>query len=238
VNELQFLARIIPGGRLLLEKCLKALHIGEDKSIDLGWETLAAAEILGNQFAHDEGVYKRIIAECEGTWAPYHAVLALCEAWPKSEVLDRYQGDLTLDHIRNLFTSIVVIRFLCLKDSAEGVWKTLIRVLTNRRPQNLSEATYAPVVRRIRNDELLYEIASAELLNQPSPTLKASLPRILIAARGISPNLRTWCLGELENQTVRNRASEIGFDIAAGAYRLVTYSIMDAMDTRSGGRHR
>ncbi len=155
----------VPGGRLLLDKCLKALQIGEDKSIDLGWETLAAAEILGNQFAHDEGVYNRIIAECNGVWVPYHAMLALCEGWPESDVLERYRGRLSLERVRNQFTSIVAIRFLCLKESAEGVWTTVNRVISNRRPQNYSETTYAPLVRRVRADDRLCETASEELRN-------------------------------------------------------------------------
>ena len=192
--------------------------------------------ILGNQFARDESVYNRIIAECNGPHAAYHAMLALSEGWPESEVLERYHGHVSLEHVRNRFTSIVVIRYLCLKESASDVWNVLNRVLSNRRPQNLSEATYSPVVRRVRVDDLLYEIASGELRNKPSPTLKASLPRILIAARGITPNLRTWCLDELENQMSKERLSEIGFDLAAGAYRPVLYALMDAMDLRSGVR--
>jgi hypothetical protein len=235
-NELRFLSRAVPGGPLLLDKCLKALHIGNDRSIDLGWETLAAAEILGKQFGHDEGVYQRIIGECDGPWVPYCAVLALCEGWPESEVLARYQGDLSLDHVRNLFTSIVTIRFLCLKDSAEGVWTMLNRLLSNRRPKDFSEATYAPVVRRFRTDDRLFEIASAELRNQPSPTVKASLARILISARGTTPDLKAWCLDELEKQTTREHVSEIGFDIAEGAYRPVEYALLDALNTGSGIR--
>ena len=237
-NELRFLARAVPGGRLLLDKCLQALQIGQARSIDLGWETLAAAEILGNQFSHDEEVYERIIAECKSDWPPYHAILALCEGWPGSDVLERYRGHLSLDHVRNQFTAIVVIRYLCLKESAEGVWQMVNRLVTNQRPQNLAEATYAPLVRRVRGDDRLYEMATSELGKELSPTMKASLPRILIAARGITSELKTWCLAELENQMAKKRLSEIGFDLAARAYRPVSYALMDAMNSQAGVRRQ
>jgi hypothetical protein len=112
------------------------------------------------------------------------------------------------------------------------------RLVTNRRPQDLSEATYAPLVRRVRSDDRLYEIATSELRKELPPTLKASLPRILIAARGITPDLKTWCLGELENQMAKKRLSEIGFDLAAGAYRPVSYALMDAMNSQAGVRRQ
>ena len=70
----------------------------------------------------------------------------------------------------------------------------------------------------VRADDRLYEIANEALRNGHSPTLKASLPRILIAARGMSPNLMTWCRDEIESQTSTKGLSEIGFDIAAGAF--------------------
>ena len=155
--------------RLLLDRCLKALQVGEArKTIDLGWETVAAAEILASQFVNDGAVHGQLRAECDDRWLPYHAVLALCEGWPDDPILDRYRDQASLDYVRNLFTGAVVIRFITAKGTSEEVWCMLDRLLTIRRPQDFAKATYAPVVRRLRSDVRLRDLVWAALTASPS----------------------------------------------------------------------
>jgi hypothetical protein len=65
------------------------------------------------------------------------------------------------------------------------------------------------------------------LAGRPSPSEKATLLRLLASSRGMSPDLRSWGLGEINRQLGTDGLSEIGFDLVADAIRPVWHALMD-----------
>jgi hypothetical protein len=229
VNELCFLARVRPGSGLLLRKCMKALGIGETKRHMIVPEMIAAAEILGAQFPRDEEVYRCIIADCTGQWLPYGPVLALCEAWPESPELDRAYDPRILEDPQDLFTLACAVRQACLKGPTEEIEKMIARFLSNPGARQFHEAVVPPIVRRLRSDDPLAARLAARLYDRPSPTEKATLPRLLASSMGMPPNLRSWSLAEIDRQVGTEGLAELGFDLVAGTNRAVWHALMEAL---------
>jgi hypothetical protein len=229
LNELRFLARVRPRSDLLLGKCMKALEIGEEKRHVSGWEAIAAADILGAQYSRDEEVYRRIIADCTVSSYPYGAVMALCEGWPGSPELDRAYDPRILKGVHSLFTLASDVRLVCLKAPTEEIEKLIRRFLANPEARQFHEAVVPPIVKRLRSDDQLAARLACRLFDCPSPTEKATLPRLLASSRGMSPDLRNWSLAEITRQVGAEGLSEIGFDLVAGANRAVWHGLMDAL---------
>jgi hypothetical protein len=221
VNELRFLARVRPGSGLLLGKCMKALEIGEERRNMSGGESIAAAAILGLQFSQDEEVYERIVADFTGPWFPYRAVMALCEGWPDSPELDRIYNPRIMEAGYDLVTLASVVRLYCLKATSEEIEKTIGRFLSNLGISRFHEVVVLPIVKRLRSDDQLAAWLTARLSDYPSPTEKTTLPRLLASSRGMSPDLRSCCLAEIDRQAVTGTHFEIGFDLITGANRAV-----------------
>ena len=77
-DTLLFLGRTMPGTRLLLEYCLKALHIGEDGADVGGPLALVAAELLGANFRGDPEVLKAILSGRAQQYLYEKTILCLC----------------------------------------------------------------------------------------------------------------------------------------------------------------
>ena len=63
------------------------------------------------------------------------------------------------------------------------------------------------------------------LSGQASPGVKVSFPRLLGRARGISDELRTWCVSECERAKA-GVVGEVGLDLVTGQARLVILSLL------------
>jgi hypothetical protein len=81
-----------------------------------------------------------------------------------------------------------------------------------------------PILRRLRTDDMLFEKMMAHLHENTSPSIKASFPRILAAARGLSPKLLSWCRSEADRQLTSDFA-EIGLDLSEGRMKPVIHSL-------------
>src|SRR4030042_3834260 len=86
-NILRFLGRVRPKSRLLLEYCLKALLIGDDRQDSSGEEAVVAAELLGANYAGDRDTLAHIMTERARKHVYEKVILVLCEGWPESEEL-------------------------------------------------------------------------------------------------------------------------------------------------------
>lgn len=87
------------------------------------------------------------------------------------------------------------------------------------------------VVRRLKEDDTAYEQTRNVLSSQPSPGAKASFPKILARARGVSADLRAWCREECQ-RAEGDLIAEVGLDLIAGRKRLVMQSLFDLMSAR------
>jgi hypothetical protein len=68
-----------------------------------------------------------------------------------------------------------------------------------------------------------------ELKASPTPSEKASLPKLLALAGRMSDDLRRWCEAELAAQYSRPTIVDFGADVVAGTMRPIAYSLLDAL---------
>jgi hypothetical protein len=128
-----------------------------------------------------------------------------------------------------LFTFASAVRLVCLKAPTEEIERMIGRFLANPEARHFHEAVVPPIVRRLRFDDQLTARLAATLYDRPSPTEKATLPRLLAASRGMSPELQNWSRAEVDRQLGAERLSEIGFDLVAGANRAVWHGLMEEL---------
>jgi hypothetical protein len=89
------------------------------------------------------------------------------------------------------------------------------------------------IIRRIQNDDVTYGAMLKRLAEQPSPGVKASFPRLLGRARGMSDELQAWCISECERAKT-DLVGEVGLDLVAGQPRLIALSLFDLLGGREG----
>ena len=89
------------------------------------------------------------------------------------------------------------------------------------------------IIRRIQNDDVTYGVMLKRLAEQPSPGVKASFPRLLARARGMSDELRAWCISECE-RAKSDLVGEVGLDLVAGQLRLIALSLFDLLGGPEG----
>jgi len=85
------------------------------------------------------------------------------------------------------------------------------------------------MLRRLQTDDSFLIMLSERLLNVPTPSEKATIPKLINAARGVSSELKTWCVEEVDRQTSGGMSPEMGFDMIYGAPRLVAYTLLDVL---------
>ncbi len=229
-DTLLFLGRSMPGSRLLLEYCLKALRIGEDGADAGGPLAVVAAELLGANFHGDPDLLNDILSGRAGQHLYEKTILCLCEGWENAEITDRAYD--VVVHGPRPAMYVTWHRLLCRKGSSEEVCEEILSLVNlGRSPPGLyGSLVVRPFVRRIAEDESLGEMLLERLQSRPTGSEKASLPRLLAMGRGLGDGLRPWCLAELGRQVEKGASSELGFDWVAKRVRAVSQSLLDVLD--------
>jgi len=126
-------------------------------------------------------------------------------------------------------------QLICRKSPSKAVFDGLIAFISsleghNRwRYQNISR----PVLRRLQTDDTFFEMLIERLQNNPTPFEKATLPMLIGVARGLTSEIRTWCIEEVNHQLSGNESPEIGFDLIFGELRPVAHSLLDVLNQPS-----
>lgn len=232
-NILRFLGRVRPKNQILLEYCLKALCIGDDQN-DCSREGMAvAAELLGTHFGGDSDVLGRITSGSPEEHIDENVILALCDGWPKSEELERIfeivrKQKQPLDYA-------TYFQLICRKSPSKAVFDALIAFMSSLEAhnrwgyQNISR----PVLHRLRTDDSFFEMLIERLQNNPTPSEKATIPMLIGVARGLTSELRNWCIEEVNRQLCGKKSPEIGFDLIIGELRPVAHSLLDVLNQPS-----
>jgi hypothetical protein len=237
-DPLRFLGRTRPGSGLLLDYCLGTLH-GELNSARVLAENprVVAAELLGEHFGGNEDVLRRVTGEGGETLTQEPIIITLCEGWPDSEELER-----AYHMLRNRRPPMSYPAYFWLA-SQKLDSQTLFTGLTDalakfgsrsfRRgdPQHIVR----PVTRRLRTDDQLLALLHERLQSTPTASEKATIPQLIASARGVSADLREWCIDELGRQIGADAAPEIGFDLNVGALIPVKHSLLRTLDARLAG---
>jgi hypothetical protein len=229
-NILRFLGRVRPKSHLLLEYCLKALCIGDRQRDCSGEEAVVAAELLGAHFGGDDDVLTRIISGGPRKHVYEKMILALCEGWPETEELE-HVFEIVREQRRPL-SYATYFRLICRKGSSEFVFDSLTRELPRFSEFSRlrdSQVIIQPILRRLGTDESLCGMLTERLRNSPTPSEKATVPKLIGTARGLSSELRNWCIEEADRQLRSEESPEIGVDLVIGKLRPVAHSLLDVV---------
>lgn len=230
-NALRFLARAHPRNALLLEACLRCLWNGG--SLAERWaaeDILVAAEVLGANFGGDNDVLQRITSHRKGEDLDEKEVLALCEGWPESDELEQIFARVRRENPP--LTYGAYFQLVTRKGRSEAVASAVADVLSefNSFLRWNASIVSRPVIRRLREDGDLEVMMFERLQDEPSPSEIATLPRLVGAARGLSPGLRAWCNEEANAQLGGRKPAAIGVDLLTGLRRPVVHCLLDALD--------
>jgi len=111
------------------------------------------------------------------------------------------------------------------------VFDDLTRVLSTvqQSTQWHAHTVARPVLRRLQTDDSLLAMLFQRLLTVPAPSEKASIPKLISAARGVSSELKAWCIEEVDRQMCGEISPQIGFDLIYGELRPVTHALLDVL---------
>jgi energy-coupling factor transporter ATP-binding protein EcfA2 len=229
-NILRFLGRVRPKSHLLLEYCLKALHIGDDQQDSSGEEAVVAAELLGSNYAGDGDILAHIMTEKVRKRIYNKVILALCEGWPESEELSLI-FEIVADKKVPLFYP-AYFQLICRKSESRVVFDAITKELSsfNYTHQFSLQAIYRPVIRRLQMDDSLLRMLTERLKDNPTASEKATIPRLIGTARGVTPELRSWSIKELNRQLIATQSPEVGVDLIMGELRPVVHSLLDVLN--------
>jgi hypothetical protein len=225
-EQIRFIARHRPKSSLLVEWCFETLFGAKQTSSGMSWEALTAASVLGGHFKGDPNILKRIMSQEPMFSEP--RIVCLCEGWPRSDELEA-QWEKILE-CRQPLTNLVGWKLTCCKSQTQTVFDRMLELLSNYDSRFGYWLVWymEPALRRIRTDNLLAEKFDKYLTDKPSPSAKATFPRLLSQARGLSAELSTWCTTEAERQ-LTSAFPEIGFDLCEGIFRPVAHSLLDVI---------
>lgn len=236
VEILQFLSKLRSHRWLFLEYLLEAVYPSETR--DPGLRAIIAAEMLGEHFAGDAEVYAKLGAKIYENPRPWFFIakgaimIALCEGWPNSDLVDR-----VLNEVRSAGPSVQltigVWTLLCAKGSTEGVARSFEHILHNYTdPNSAWDPHWArPIIRRLRADPDLFQQLESRLKTSPTQTEKVTIAKMLAAAKGASADLKCWATDEIEWQYNGGSSPEIGADLLVGEFRPVAHALLEILST-------
>jgi hypothetical protein len=228
-NILRFLGRVRPKSQILLEYCLEALCIGDDQHGRSREGVAVAAELLGTHFGGDSDVLGHIVSGSPEGHIDEKVIIALCEGWPESEELERIFEIVHKQRVPMSYATY--FQLICRKSSSVVLFDYLMSSFEPHRRWG-SRGISRPILRRLERDNSFCRMLFKRLQNNPSPSEKATIPRLIGVARGVSSELRTWCTEEVNHQLSGKKSPEIGFDLITGELRPVAHSLQEVLNWR------
>jgi hypothetical protein len=227
---IRLVERVRPSSGFLRELCLGGLRYTGHTNWDTFSTALTAGEVLGRNFASDQGLEDQLIRNLDQDPRDSGTITALCEGWPTSPALQtmrsRFGGDPRLPIPVSFKLMSVITPPDHLIDAL--VWAA------NELHGDLweSPAHWVPsIVRRLREDDAAYAQMREVLFGQTSPGVKTSFPRLLARARGLTEELRDWCRSEMQRDK-DILVGEVGLDLIAAQTRLVGQTVFDILSGR------
>ena len=191
-------------------------------------EAMVAAELLGEHFGGDQEVLLQLISGWTVDSPQRGVILALCEGWPESplldEIIEAWQDQrLELSHV-------AFFQLLSRKAQPEFIFHRLCDELSKPIPNKwiFGDIT-RPIFRRLRTDDQFAALLVERLHQNPTPSEKATFPRFISVARGLSTDLREWCIEEADRQLSGTQPPEVAMDGISGEFRPVIHSLLDAL---------
>jgi hypothetical protein len=234
-SALIFLAAVRPRTPLLRDGCLSVLAQADGPGSMIRTEQVAvAADVLVTGFGGDPAVVGALTSKTRPSLYAEGLVVALCAGWPQHSLLDELYDQLQTYKGGSVPTTYSVLFALTYtKLPAEQLPERLERDLRRGEAAQQSPlgALTRPLIQRIRRDADARAVFTDLLRPSLYGSGKATVPRVIAAANGVSPTLATWCREEVERQLAEDTVPQFGFDLLAGHMRAVALSLLDVLET-------
>ena len=229
---LAFVARVKPRSQLLLDRCIAALST-PDANFQRG--SFVAAEILAENFASDPYVRGKLfealpIQQTDPISVRPELPLALCLGWPEDPLIEElYRWSRDIPEILSNYTAYfeVTLSHCPISEFRDRLFRHL-GAREVQRNAYASRALLKSAVRRIRKDREVESSLLERFNDQLKPAEKASVPRLLASANGVSSEVLQFCANEIDRQN-QLESPELGFDVVSAEIRGVYLSLLDAL---------
>ena len=234
---MQFLATV-PNYRSLLREYLvagiSANNENRHREAVLG---AVAAELLGQEFAGDDGVNTQLEAILQRPLPLSHQDVLVLGTESRCARDGRIAGCWIGSSERFALTPLTVPLTLpiwhlcCRKVSSDGVLNNFLALLSDQvEPNEIWDPHMArPLVHRLRRDDDLVAMFEERLIASAPASEKVSLPRLLAAARGITSDVRAWAVREIDCQTSAVSGPEVGTDYSTGRLESVAQNLLEVI---------
>jgi hypothetical protein len=230
-NVLKLLGTVKPRSELLKQRCLDEIRRHDDTWGGIERVNLAAT-VLSENFSGNEQARNQITRGRPWFQLSEGEILALCAGWPTDVVvLEAHEALCKTKHIGlSMFGTLSVI-YAC--TSADKFFEILAQHLDTPTICNSRayEALRGPVERRMKRDGEVRSRIPDVLRADATPSVKATLPRLLARTEGLTAKLHEWAESELARHLSSKSLPEAGFDLTEGATRSVALSLLDALES-------
>lgn len=228
---LKFLAAVKPASALLAERCLGALEKRADTVGDEN-DLAIVVDLMVSHFRGDPEIAAALPGRDRPTLWSDGLILALCLGWPEDPIIDDLYAE--LQHPDR--SPIYPVSFQSLTYSRIPAIELPDRLIIDlnqwERDRQRSLGTISlQIVERVRSDTALYDALKETLKHDIDASSKTSIPIILAAAGGVSPELAAWCREEIELQLAEGAIPEFGFDIFKREVGSVVQSLLDVLES-------
>ena len=182
--------------------------------------------MLGRNFGGDLNVEVQLLEELKTKPRDTGILCALCDGWSSSAAFAKVRAALGNTQL----PIPVAIKLVCTGAPPDKVAEALTWAASELEGDIWDCIPYwmPSVLRRLQADDAAFSQTHDLLLGGPSPGIKASFPRILSRARGLSDDLRDWCVTEYR-RAENDFVGEVGMDLIAGQEQLVVHSLSELL---------
>jgi hypothetical protein len=224
--------RARPASGYLREICFKTFaHTGTST-----WSAFSAAltagEVLSRNFVGDEQTEAELLRRVNADPLSPGVFAAISDGWATTPLMEALKANLREGTRLRI---VMHFKLVAAVSPSDSFVEALVHGVDHLQG-DLWEAIphWVPgVIRRLQVDEAAFAQTKDALFRTQSPGMKASFPRLLSRARGLSEELRDWCAEECR-RAEGDSVGEVGFDLIAGQHRVVVDSLYDLLAGREG----
>jgi hypothetical protein len=232
-QALEALSRVLPRSALLQEHCERIVSRAptdiNSTPLDVERCKIIVGQIIGRQFQSHSGLLVEL--EKRIAWGDTAGVVGLYVGWPQSpllkECLDRALAAKWKNHS---FSFVAALHLAGIAGTTEQ-FKEVFSMLLERSdgsPWSFLEHCVTPTVDRLKRDPILVR-DSLKVIEKDNANFKASMPRLLSSAIGLTDELRALCNKQLLAEHSGKSIPLSGLDIVAGKVRTVSDALMDTL---------
>ncbi|MBZ9662280.1 hypothetical protein LB523_24835 [Mesorhizobium sp. ESP-6-4] len=228
------LSRVSPRSALLQEHCERLLADNgpidvNSTSLDVERRNIILGQVIARQF--QSNINYRLDLERLSTRGNTAGILGLCQGWPELPILkDLLEKTMEMKWRSHYFSHVSAL-YLTGTVGTTAQFKLVLSSLLQTSegdPWSFLEYCVPPTVDRLKRDPQLVS-DSLRAISGPNADFKASMPRLLSSAIGLTDELRDLCGREVTIQHSRKSIPLCGLDIVSGKIRPVSDALMDTL---------